>query len=470
MPARGTNVEPRDAANMPRRAITFSGGSTTTCDSADGWSNYVNGLSRRASVVCLLCGRVAAGDDLFWGCGACGVHAPLALTYPPSPHTGLTLTAAVGEARQRYAVFGTEADAFPTRAPTPLDLAPRFGRAVYLKNETFSLTGSHKDRFTAVVATMARLRGSPGMLASSTGNHGVSVAAHAAVVGLPSVIFCHPEAPAGLLRAIGAFGGIAAQLEPDAQRATLVELVKDGWFPATSMDPALSGAANPFGAEGYKAVAYEIVEQLGALPDAVIVPTAGGDTYYGIAKGFAEIAEIADSRAPILFAIQPEGANALSRSLARGRQVTIEQPRSIALSLSDPQTGRQAMVAIERWSGHALDVAETAIRTAVADLAGMGIYADPASAAALAGYRHAIELGAIASNARTVLLLTSSGFKWPDAMVEVFPADAVRSDEELRRRLAAMSGTRERVSSPEIARQPLAPTDREATRGAQGRH
>ena len=54
------------------------------------------------------------------------------------------------------------------------------------------------------------------------------------------------------------------------------------------MDPALSGAGNPFGAEGYKETAYETVAQLGRMPEAFFIPTAGGDTFYGIMKGFAE--------------------------------------------------------------------------------------------------------------------------------------------------------------------------------------
>jgi threonine synthase len=106
------------------------------------------------------------------------------------------------------------------------------------------------------------------------------------------------------------------------------------------------------------------------------------------------------------------------------------------------------MVAVARWGGRALDVAEAAIREAIADLAGIGIYADPASAAALAGYRQAIETGAIAPHAKAVLVLTSSGFKWPDAMAAVFPADAVHSVDELQHRLAASIGSTERVSSP----------------------
>jgi threonine synthase len=341
------------------------------------------------------------------------------------------------QARERYLSFPPRVGGFAHLSPTPLAHAPRFGPGVHLKHETFSLTASHKDRYHAVAARVAQLLGCRGLAASSTGNHGASAAAHAAAVGLRAIIFCHPQAPPGLLRAIGAFGGIAVQVPPQAQREELVALVADGWFPATSLDPVLVGAANPFGAEGYKAIAYEIVEQLDAMPEAVFVPTAGGDTYYGLAKGFAELAELADVRMPVVFAVQPEGASSLSQSLAAGRQVTLDQPASIALSIADPRTGRQAMAAVARWGGRALDVPEAEISRAMIDLATMGVYSDPASAAALAGYRHAIAVDALKSDATAVLLLTSSGFKWPNAMVEVFPAAAVRSITELHERLAS---------------------------------
>jgi threonine synthase len=422
---------------MPPRA----GGTATTHDSGDvqiGARSEASpdGLVR---VVCLLCGRAAAADDLFWGCGACGVSAPLTVADPPPQLTGLMVGDAVREAR---CTFSRGFAGIDIRAPmsTPMTAAPTFGAGVFLKHEAFSLTGSHKDRFHAVAARVALALGARGIVASSTGNHGVSAAAHAAAAGLPAVVFCHPEAPAGLLRAIGAFGGEAAQLDSVAQREELIALVREGWFPATSMDPALSGAANPFAVEGYKAIACETVEQLGRLPEAVFIPTAGGDTLYGVMKGFAELAALCGAPMPTVFAVQPEGASSLSQSLTAGTQVAVAEPHSIALSIADPRSGRHAMIAIARWGGGVLDVAEAAIETAMIDLARIGVYIDPASAAALAGYRLAVARGDIAADALSVLLLTSSGFKWPDAMAAVFPSGAVRDAAELRRRLALRSG------------------------------
>ncbi|MCD6058758.1 MAG: hypothetical protein K0Q89_2288, partial [Thermomicrobiales bacterium] len=150
-------------------------------------------LNERAHIACLVCAQEALGPALFSGCTVCGVAAPLTLVYKPAPRTDLGLAEASTEARQHFAPFAPTAGAF-SRPPTPLDPAPRLGRSVYLKNETFSLTGSHKDRYNVVAARVARLLGSRGIVASSTGNHGVSAAAQAAAAGLPSVVFCHPEA------------------------------------------------------------------------------------------------------------------------------------------------------------------------------------------------------------------------------------------------------------------------------------
>lgn len=403
-------------------------------------------LNPAVDVVCLCCGESMVEEDPFWGCPSCGDHAPLTVAYddPHSDGRVLPPVAAAAAARRAYALFPGSSAPEPL-SPTPLTAAPRLGANVYLKHETFSLTNSHKDRYQSIASRMARLLGNRGIVASSTGNHGVSAAAHAAAVGLPSVVFCHREAPTGLLRAIGAFDGVAAQLPAAEQRAALVDLVRRGWFPATSLDPELNGAANPFGAEGYKAIAYELVEQLSAMPDAVFIPTAGGDTLYGISRGLAEVAALAGVPIPWVFAVQPTGANALSQSIAAGQQVTLDYPSSLALSIADAQSGRHAIAALATWNGQAIDVSEDGIRAAITDLAQLGVYADPASAAALAGYRRAVAIGALEPQANAVLLLTSSGFKWPNAMADVFTASAVQGRDELWQRLA-------HIAPPDIPR------------------
>ena len=195
-------------------------------------------------------------------------------------------------------------------------------------------------------------------MAASTGNHGASAAAHASAAGLPSIVFCHPEASSTTLAMISAYGGQAVYVALDEVQDAVAELVDEGWFPATSMDPLVSGRSNPYGAEGYKSVAYEVIAQLGETPGAVIVPTASGDTFYGIAKGFAEASSALGEAPATVVAAQPCGADPLVRSAAVGHTVRVPDPRSMALSVAEALTGRQALEALARWGGAAVAVEE----------------------------------------------------------------------------------------------------------------
>src|SRR4029077_14184103 len=62
-------------------------------------------------------------------------------------------------------------------------------------------------------------------------------------------------------------------------------------FPVTIFVYPLVGS-NPFGIEGYKSVAFELVEDLGRVPNHVIMPVGAGDAFYGTWKGFEEYREL----------------------------------------------------------------------------------------------------------------------------------------------------------------------------------
>src|SRR5689334_22058891 len=58
---------------------------------------------------------------------------------------------------------------------------------LFLKNETANPTWCSKDRGNAVSATMGRLLGAPGMVATTTGNHGTSLAAYCGLASIPAI-------------------------------------------------------------------------------------------------------------------------------------------------------------------------------------------------------------------------------------------------------------------------------------------
>ena len=411
---------------------------------AAGWAG---GWNPHAQLRCMFCDyETECGGDrpedvvgVTAGCPRCASAegpSPLEVVYGPDSEAPRDLGRSLRWLAGHRVPMGPDAMVSLGRPVTPLVPQPAIGPGVYLKNESLNPTWGHKDRTHEITVGAARLTGARGVVTSTTGNHGAAAAAHAAAAGLPSVVFCHPLASPVTMQMITAYGGLAVQVEPSQARQALIELVDDGWFPATGMDPEVSGRSNPYGVEGYKAIALEVAGQLGEIPAAVIVPTASGDTLYGIAKGFAEISELTGAPMPRIVSAQPDQADPLARSLAAGHPVHVPDAHSLALSVADECTGRHALAALQRWGGTAVSVPEEAIVDAVRRLAGHGYLAEPASAVALAGLRALPPADRPAPGRPIVLILTSSGVKWPGAMGQIFPGQPLRILQELTERIA----------------------------------
>ncbi len=338
------------------------------------------------------------------GCPVCG--GPLETTYPAESRWRIAIPA------ERLTDLG--------RGPTPV-IGVEDEPATILKLELRCPTGSHKDRFHMICAAIARAADAPGVFATSTGNHGVSCAAHAAREGIRCVVLSTSALPHPLAVQLAAHGAIVGRLDPAGRRQAVAELVARGWFAATSSDPRLSGASTPFGTDGYRLIVDEIVETLGHLPDVVAVPCAGGDTLVGIRRGL-DAAAARVGRTPVtLLACEPTGADALARSVAAGRPVDIAQPRSIARSTADTSVGRLAIAAASR-DGVPVVVPEKAIIGETRALARAGIYAETSSALALAGIRQARRDGLIAADALAVAVITASGRGWSEIERGLFDA------------------------------------------------
>ncbi len=362
---------------------------------------------------CSGCGRTRLPGPLWFGCPECG--GPLETRYAPGSRSALPIR--------------NEALTDLGRVETPILELER--EATWLKLEQRNPTTSHKDRFHAVTSAIARELGATGVVTTSTGNHGVSCAAHAARDDLACIVLSTHDLPPALHTQIAASGALVAMLASDDRRGALVQLVREGWVPATSSDPALSGAANPYGADGYREIVDEITSALGEAPGLIAVPAASGDTLVGIARGaVAQAARTGGSPATVL-ACQPEGAATIETSLNSGRHVSLSQPRSIARSTADPMTGRLAIEAVARC-GRVLTIAETDIIATTRELARRGLYVEASSALALAGIRLARNQGHVGADALCVALITSGGRGWTENESEIVgEPHAIRSIEEL---------------------------------------
>jgi threonine synthase len=359
-----------------------------------------------ARLECLTCGRVQPPSSTWGGCVACGDQEPVVVTYDPT----LALTDAAEVARTLTPTLPEHVLDLGQGA-TPLVAAPELAANLHLKVEGQNPTGSHKDRFQAIAVGLARALGYPGVVTSSTGNHGAAAAAFAARAGLRCLVCLHPEAPPALMSQIASYGAAIA-IVPGREGELISRLVDGGWYPATSADPALAGRANPYGSEGYKRIAFEIVETLGDVPPVVAVAAASGDTLYGIWRGFQDLHERLGLRVPGLLACQPVGSAPLALALREDGRGVVSEPHSLALSVRDASSGRHASRLVRSHVALPVTVEEDQLADATRALAAHGFCVEPASALALAGLRLARERGVVASEAPAVAILTSSGLNW----------------------------------------------------------
>ncbi len=305
---------------------------------------------------------------------------------------------------------------------------------VWLKCEGANPTGSFKDRGMVVAVAKALEEGSRAVLCASTGNTAASAAAYAARAGLR----CTVVLPAGhvalgkLVQAI-AFGAriVAVRGSFDAALAVVRELGASG-------EATLVNSINPYRIEGQKTAAFEICESLGDAPDALFIPVGNAGNITAYWRGFTQATDAGLSRTrPRLFGFQAEGA----APIVRGAPVADPQTLATAIRIGNPASWQGAVRARDESGGAIEAVSDEQITDAYRDLARReGVFAEPASAASVAGLRMRAMAGGTAGLRRVVCVLTGNGLKDPDmARSLAGPLTEVDATAEAVRRVLATS-------------------------------
>jgi threonine synthase len=198
-----------------------------------------------------------------------------------------------------------------------------------------------------------------------------------------------------------------------------VELTRRlGWYNRNT-------AYNPLTIEGKKTVSWEIARDLlPAVPDVVYVPTGDGVILAGVYRGLEDLLELGLLRSmPRVVAVQSAESDNLVRNLGGGPFAS-RPSRTIAdsISVDVPRNFRMASGLLERHGGAGVTVADREILAASSALArSTGLFAEPAAAAAFAGYLRESREGRIPEGSIVVVLLTGSGLKDLEALREIVP-------------------------------------------------
>lgn len=288
-----------------------------------------------------------------------------------------------------------------------------------LKHEGENPTGSFKDRGMTVAISHARTVDARAVACASTGNTAASVAAYAALAGLPSIVFLPSgKIAAGKLSQAIAYGARIVQITGDFDAA--MQLVQEA---SSELGLYLLNSVNPFRLEGQKSIVFELLHQLGwEPPDWIILPggNLGNTAAFGAALMQLRAWGLLD-RLPRLGVIQAAGAAPFYAAFRSGfrdfRPVTAETVAT-AIRIGNPVSYERARRAIESTGGLVEAVTDDEILEAKAQVDRCGIGCEPASAAAVAGVRKLVAQGIIRPGERVVAVLTGHVLKDPDAILQ----------------------------------------------------
>jgi threonine synthase len=300
---------------------------------------------------------------------------------------------------------------------TPLVPSRNIGRALglqnlYFKYEGLNPTGSFKDRGMVVAVAKALEAGSRVLMCASTGNTSASMAAYAARAGVRAIVVV-PSGEIAMNKLSQALMYGAKVIALKGTFDTALETVRDL---TSRYNVALMNSVNPNRLEGQKTAAFEIVDVLGDAPDYLILPVGNAGNITAYWKGFREYhAAGRATRLPRMVGAQAEGA----APIVNGHPVA--QPKTVAsaIRIGNPASWEGATSARDESGGMIAAVTDTEILSAQVQLASSeGLFAEPASAAPLALLFRLAREGKIAKDAITVVVLTGSGLKDPDAALK----------------------------------------------------
>lgn len=268
------------------------------------------------------------------------------------------------------------------------------GVRLHLKAELFQKTGSFKPRgvFTKLL-TMDQASRSRGLVSLSAGNHAAALAYGATAVGATATIVMPANAMVSKVQATIRYGGEVVQTDGSLLDECL----------ALQRDRNLT-LVHPFDdlaiMAGQGTVGLEILQQ---VPDAglVVVPCGGG----GLLSGVAAAVKLQHPAVRVV-GVEPEGADAMTKSLDQGAPAHLDKVDTIADGLAPPFAGEHTFRHVKHFVDEMVRVTDAEIIDALRMLIQRcKLAAEPAGAAALA----ALLAGKVSAPAGSTVVCVVSG-------------------------------------------------------------
>ncbi|MNW49462.1 Threonine synthase [compost metagenome] len=254
--------------------------------------------------------------------------------------------------------------------------------------------------------------GSQTIMCASTGNTSAAAAAYAARAGIDCIVLIpNNNIALGKLAQAMIYGAKVIAIEGNFDRA--LEIVRD----ITAKHPiTLVNSVNPYRIEGQKTAAFEVCDQLGKAPDVLAIPVGNAGNISAYWKGFKEYHERGKSTSlPRMVGFEAEGAMAI----VKGEPILEPETIATAIRIGNPASWKTAVAAAEESGGQINYVTDDEILDAYRIIAAKeGIFAEPASAASIAGVYKLKREGYFKGGETVVCVLTGHGLKDPNIAIK----------------------------------------------------
>ncbi|WP_157143533.1 threonine synthase [Brachyspira pilosicoli] len=317
---------------------------------------------------------------------------------------------------------------------TPLIKAEKIGKELggielYFKYDGLNPTGSFKDRGMVMAVAKALEDGSKAIMCASTGNTSASAAAYAARSDIQCIVVI-PDGNIALGKLAQAlmYGAKVIAIKGNFDEALKAVVDITNKYPIT-----LVNSINPFRLQGQKTSAFEICDTLGKAPDYLAIPVGNAGNISAYWMGFKEYKENGKvSNLPKMIGFEAEG----SAAIVQNRVIENPQTLATAIKIGNPASWKLAVNAANESNGFIDSVTDDEILEAYKMLTREeGIFAEPASAASLAGVIKTYKAGKLKKGDVVVSVLTGNGLKDPDNAIKICnaPIKVDNNIEEIRK-------------------------------------
>lgn len=254
-------------------------------------------------------------------------------------------------------------------------LSEKYDADIWLKREDLSPVRSYKLRgaFNAMRKVIATNPAHSVFVCASAGNHAQGVAFMCSYFKVKGVVFMPVTTPQQKIQKTKMFGGayIEVRLVGDYFDATLAAAQA---YCAEADAHFLSPFDDEDVIEGQASVAVEIEEQMGGVPDMIVLPVGGGGLSSGVRSYFG-------SACGYVF-VEPSGAQSLGHALAAGEPVEVKKINTFVDGAAVAKIGQRTFARLSDVDpADVIHLGEDRICTTIIEMLNVeGIVLEPAGA------------------------------------------------------------------------------------------